>query len=164
MSSNQTIGVTVNGREFEHQVESRKLLVHFLREDIGLSGVRVGCDTASCGACAVMLDGRAIKSCNLLAVQAGGRSVTTIEGFGSQEQLHPVQEAFWEEHALQCGYCTSGFVIAAIELLSHNHDPSDDEIREALAGNLCRCTGYTSILRAVRRAASQTTQQAAERG
>ncbi len=148
------ISLQVNGGRVERTVEDRTLLVHFLRTDLELRGVRVGCDTTSCGACAVLLDGRAVKSCTLLAVQAAGRSVTTVEGIASPDRLHPVQEAFRDEHALQCGYCTSGFVLAAIELLRRASDPSDDEIRAALAGNLCRCTGYTNIVRAVRRAAS----------
>jgi aerobic carbon-monoxide dehydrogenase small subunit len=147
-----SVAIEVNGRRVERTVESRRLLVHFLR-DAGLHGVRVGCDTTSCGACTVLLDGRAVKSCTLFAVQAEGRSITTVEGLGSPEALHPVQEAFMEEHGLQCGYCTSGFLMATLELLRHNPDPTPEEIRAGVAGNLCRCTGYTNIVRAVRRAA-----------
>ena len=150
--------MTINGESVEAAVEARKLLVHFLREDAGLAGVRIGCDTTSCGACAVLLDGRAIKSCTLFAVQAGGRTVTTIEGITNGETLHPVQAAFREEHALQCGFCTSGFVMATLELLGSIPDPSEEEIREGLSGNLCRCTGYANIVTAVRGAAKALRQ------
>jgi len=145
----QRISMTVNGQLVASAIETRKLLAHFLREDADLAGVRIGCDTTSCGACAVLLDGRAIKSCTLFAVQADGRSVTTIEGITNGEDLHPVQAAFREEHALQCGFCTSGLVMATLELLRHAPDPSEHEIREGLAGNLCRCTGYANIVTAV---------------
>ena len=149
----QIVSVTVNGEAVEGPVETRLLLAHFLRERANLAGVRIGCDTTSCGACAVLLDGRAVKSCNVFAVQAQGRSVTTIEGIGADGGLHPLQTAFRHEHALQCGFCTSGFVMAAIELLSDTPDPSELEVREGLSGNLCRCTGYTNIVTAVLSAA-----------
>lgn len=147
------VATDVNGERVERIVESRKLLVHFLRSDVGLHGVKVGCDTTSCGACTVLLDGRAVKSCTVFAVQAGGRSITTVEGLGTTGALHSVQEAFIEEHGLQCGYCTSGFLMATLELLRRNPDPTPHEVRVGLAGNLCRCTGYANIVRAVRRAA-----------
>ena len=146
------IAINVNGETVEALVEARKLLAHFLREEANLAGVRIGCDTSSCGACAVLIDGRGIKSCNMFAVQAAGREVTTIEGIGSEGRLHPVQEAFRQEHALQCGFCTSGFVIAALELLGNVDDPTEHEVREGLSGNLCRCTGYANIVKAVQRA------------
>ena len=156
------IAMTVNGETVEALADTRKLLAHFLREDVKLAGVRIGCDTSSCGACAVLLDGRGVKSCNVFAIQAAGRNVTTIEGIsgegvsgegiGGSERLHPVQEAFRQEHALQCGYCTSGFVIAALELLENVAQPTEHEVREGLSGNLCRCTGYTNIVKAVQRA------------
>ena len=142
--------ITVNGTEYEADVEPRTLLVYFLREQLGLKGTNVGCDTSSCGACTVLLDGESVKSCTLFAVQADGASVTTIEGLGGE---HPMQKAFHEHHALQCGYCTPGFVLAAISLLDEHPDPSEDEIRRGLEGNLCRCTGYHNIVKAVRAAA-----------
>ena len=142
--------ITVNGTEHEADVEPRTLLVYFLRERLGLKGTNVGCDTSSCGACTVLLDGESVKSCTLFAVQADGASVTTIEGLGGE---HPMQKAFHEHHALQCGYCTPGFVMAAISLLDEHPDPSEDEIRRGLEGNLCRCTGYHNIVKAVRAAA-----------
>ena len=148
------VSMTVNGQVTEAGVEARLLLAHFLREEAGLAGVRIGCDTTSCGACAVLLDGGAVKSCTLFAVQAAGRTVTTIEGLtGHGQDLHPVQAAFREEHALQCGFCTSGFVMATLELLGNNPDPTEHEVREGLSGNLCRCTGYTNIVSAALRAA-----------
>ena len=149
----QVVSVTVNGEVVEELVETRHLLVHFLREQANMAGVRIGCDTTSCGACAVLLDGRAVKSCTVFAVQAQGRSVTTIEGIGVDDDLHPLQAAFRQEHALQCGFCTSGFLMAAIELLSGVSDPSELEVREGLSGNLCRCTGYSNIVTAVLSAA-----------
>jgi aerobic carbon-monoxide dehydrogenase small subunit len=148
------IAVNVNGTEHEAEVEPRTLLVHFLREELGLVGTNVGCDTSSCGACTVLLDGESVKSCTLLAVQADGREVTTIEGLASNGELHPVQRAFQEQHGLQCGYCTPGMVMAAVGLLREQPDPSEGEIRRALEGNLCRCTGYVNIVRAVRAAAA----------
>ena len=147
------VSLTVNGTTYEREVEPRLLLVHVLRDHLGLTGTHVGCDTSNCGACTVHLNGEAVKSCTVLAVQADGAEVTTIEGLGSLDALHPVQEAFWEHHGLQCGYCTPGMIMAAADLLSRNPDPSEDEVREALAGNLCRCTGYHNIVKAVLAAA-----------
>jgi carbon-monoxide dehydrogenase small subunit len=149
------ITVTVNGQRHVGDVEPRQLLVHFLRESLGLSGTHVGCDTSNCGACTVHLDGDAVKSCTVLTVQADGAEVTTIEGLGSEGGLHPLQEAFWEHHGLQCGYCTPGMIMAGADLLAKNPDPSEEEVREALAGNLCRCTGYHNIVKAVRSAAQE---------
>ena len=147
------VALTVNGERREADVEPRQLLVYFLRETLGLTGTNVGCDTGSCGACTVLLDGESVKSCTVLAVQADGREVTTIEGLAAGGELHPVQQAFHEQHALQCGYCTPGFVMAAVSLLQENPSPTEDEIRRALEGNLCRCTGYHNIVRAVLAAA-----------
>ena len=146
------INVTVDGVSYSDDVEPRLLLVHYLREVLGKTGTPVGCDTSNCGACTVLMDGRSVKSCAVLAVQAVGADITTIEGLADGE-LHPVQRAFHTEHALQCGYCTPGMIMAATDLLRDNPHPTDDEIREGLEGNLCRCTGYENIVRAVRRAA-----------
>ncbi|HUK94470.1 MAG TPA: (2Fe-2S)-binding protein [Gaiellaceae bacterium] len=148
------IAITVNGDRRELEVEPRELLVYVLRERLGLTGTNVACDTTSCGACTVLLDGESVKSCTLLAVQADGREVTTIEGLAENGHLHPVQQAFHEQHGLQCGYCTPGMVMAAVSLLGENANPSESEIREALEGNLCRCTGYVNIVKAVRHAAA----------
>jgi carbon-monoxide dehydrogenase small subunit len=150
----RTITVTVNGTKYERQVEPRDLLVYFLREALGLTGTNVGCDTSTCGACTVLLDGKAVKSCTLLAVQADGSEVTTIEGMSRNGQLHPLQKAFHENHALQCGFCTPGFIMAAADLIQSTDNLTDDDIRIALEGNLCRCTGYHNIVKAVREAAS----------
>ena len=147
------IAITVNGKRREAQVEPRTLLVDFLRDALGLTGTSVGCDTSQCGACTLHLDGQAVKSCTVLAVQADARAVTTIEGLAQNGALHPVQEAFRDNHGLQCGFCTPGMIMAAVDLLQANAAPSDDEIRRALEGNLCRCTGYENIVRAVRQAA-----------
>jgi carbon-monoxide dehydrogenase small subunit len=149
------ISVTVDGVRYQDHVEPRLLLVHYLREVVGKTGTPIGCDTSNCGACTVLMDGQSVKSCSVLAVQADGASVTTIEGLAGSNGggLHPVQKAFHSEHALQCGYCTPGMIMAAVDLLSENPNPSDAEIREGLEGNLCRCTGYENIVRAVRRAA-----------
>ena len=149
------ISVTVDGVQYQDHVEPRLLLVHYLREVVGKTGTPVGCDTSNCGACTVLMDGQSVKSCSVLAVQADGASVTTIEGLAGSNGggLHPVQKAFHSEHALQCGYCTPGMIMAAVDLLNENPNPSDAEIREGLEGNLCRCTGYENIVRAVRRAA-----------
>ena len=149
------ISVTVDGVQYQDHVEPRLLLVHYLREVVGKTGTPVGCDTSNCGACTVLMDGQSVKSCSVLAVQADGASVTTIEGLAGSNGggLHPVQKAFHTEHALQCGYCTPGMIMAAVDLLKENPNPSDAEIREGLEGNLCRCTGYENIVRAVRRAA-----------
>ncbi|NEK85881.1 (2Fe-2S)-binding protein [Blastococcus saxobsidens] len=148
------ITVRVDGAAYTDDVEPRTLLVHYLREQVGKVGTVVGCDTSNCGACTVHLDGEAVKSCTVLAVQADGCEVTTIEGVG-QDGLHPVQKAFHEMHGLQCGYCTPGMIMASIDLLQDNPDPSDDEVREGIEGNLCRCTGYQNIVRAVRSAAAE---------
>ena len=149
------INVTVNGTERAAEVEPRLLLVHFLREHLGLTGTHVGCDTSQCGACTVHLNGAAVKSCTVLAVQADGAEVTTIEGLADGPILHPVQAAFQEEHGLQCGYCTPGMVMTAVHLLETQPDADDDAIKHALEGNLCRCTGYVNIVKAIRAAADQ---------
>ena len=146
--------VTVNGRERSAAVEPRLLLVHFLRQTLGLTGTHVGCDTTSCGACTVLLDGIPVKSCTVLAVQSNGREVKTVEGLGSGAELHPIQTAFHEQHGLQCGYCTPGMMLTATALLAENPDPSEEEIRWALSGNICRCTGYQNIVKAVQSAAA----------
>lgn len=149
--------VTVNGKVQEHQVEARTLLVHYLRETLGLTGTHVGCDTSSCGACTVHVNGASVKACTMLAVQADGAEVRTIEGMADGDQLHPLQEGFHMEHGLQCGFCTPGMIMSSADLLSQNPDPSDAEIRHALEGNICRCTGYENIVRAVKYAAAKTT-------
>ena len=148
----QTISVTVNGVTHEDEVEARLLLVYFLRENLGLTGTHVGCDTSQCGACTIHLNGRAVKSCTVLAVQANRTEITTIEGLAPEGALHPVQEGFREKHGLQCGYCTPGFILSVKALLEENPNPTDEEIREYLAGNLCRCGGYPDIMRSVRAA------------
>jgi carbon-monoxide dehydrogenase small subunit len=147
------IRLKVNGTSQQHEVEPRLLLVHYLRDLLGLTGTHIGCETSLCGACTVLLDGRAVKSCTVLAVQAEGSEVTTIEGLARDGRLHPVQEGFWEEHGLQCGYCTPGMILAGCDLLERNLNPSEAEIRRAIAGNLCRCTGYQHIINAIRTAA-----------
>ena len=148
------ISLTVNGAQRELDVEPRRLLVQALREDLDLTGTHIGCDTSQCGACTVHLDGRAVKSCTILAVQADGATVTTIEGMAtSAEALHPLQTSFWEKHGLQCGFCTPGMIMTAADLLARNSDPTDDEIRDAIEGNICRCTGYHNIVAAIRAAA-----------
>jgi carbon-monoxide dehydrogenase small subunit len=149
MSRPVPVHLHVNGVEHHLEVEPRLLLVHALRDRLGLTGTHVGCDTTNCGACTVHLDGRAVKSCTVLAVQADGAEVTTIEGLGSEGELHPVQEAFWNDHGLQCGYCTPGMIMTAAALLAENPNPSEDEVRHGLDGNLCRCTGYHNIVKAV---------------
>jgi carbon-monoxide dehydrogenase small subunit len=155
MAGRVPITVTVNGQVRAGEVEPRQLLVHFLRDTLGLTGTHVGCDTSNCGACTVHLDGDAVKSCTVLTVQADGAEVTTIEGMGSEGDLHPMQEAFWKHHGLQCGYCTPGMIMASADLIAKNPSPTEEEIREALAGNLCRCTGYQNIVRAVQSASGQ---------
>jgi carbon-monoxide dehydrogenase small subunit len=147
--------VTINGVKHSAQVEPRLLLVHFVRDTLGLTGTHIGCETSICGACTVLLNGRAVKSCTVLAVQADGATVTTVEGLAKDGQLHPVQQGFWEEHGLQCGYCTPGMILSACELLDHNLEPSQEEIRRAISGNLCRCTGYQHIVAAVENAAGK---------
>jgi carbon-monoxide dehydrogenase small subunit len=147
--------LSVNETSHTVEVEPRALLCHVLRDDLNLTGTHVGCDTSQCGACTVHLDGRAVKSCTILAVQCEGRAITTIEGFGHPGALHPLQEAFWEKHGLQCGFCTPGIIMTAADLLASNPSPTDTEIRHALEGNLCRCTGYQNIVAAVRLAAER---------
>jgi len=147
------ISVTVDGVDYSDEVEPRTLLVHYLREQLGKTGTVVGCDTSNCGACTVHLDGRSVKSCNVLAVQADGHDVTTIEGLAQGGELHPMQQAFHDCHALQCGYCTPGMIMQAIDVLNENPSPTEDEIRVGLEGNLCRCTGYHNIVKAVQQAA-----------
>ena len=153
------VQITVNGETRRAEVEPRLLLVHFLRDRLGLTGTHVGCDTTNCGACTVHLDGEAVKSCTVLTVQADGAEVTTIEGMGRDDALHPLQESFWADHGLQCGYCTPGMIMAAADLLKRNPNPSEEEVRHGLEGNLCRCTGYQNIVKAVMDAAA-----AGERG
>jgi len=155
------ISLSVNGKMRKAQVEPRLLLVHFLRENLLLTGTHVGCDTTQCGACTVLIDGRSVKSCTVLAVQADGCAVTTIEGLARDGQLHPLQEGFWEEHGLQCGYCTPGMIMSAVNLLNQNPDPTEQEIREGIAGNFCRCTGYQHIVNAIQHAAAKTRDRAA---
>jgi aerobic carbon-monoxide dehydrogenase small subunit len=149
------VNLAVNGERHELDVEPRLLLVHLLRDRLGLTGTHVGCDTSNCGACTVHVDGEAVKSCTVLAVQADGGEIKTIEGMGSGDALHPLQEAFWNNHGLQCGYCTPGLIMAAADLLERNPDPSEEEIRHGLEGNLCRCTGYQNIVLAVKDAAGK---------
>ncbi len=154
------IQLTVNGTSHRAKVESRLLLVHLLREELRLTGTHIGCDTTHCGACTVLLDGKPVKSCTVLAVQANGRQVTTVEGLEQGGKLHPVQEGFTEKHGLQCGYCTPGMMMASVALLARNKKPTEQEIREAISGNLCRCTGYLNIVKAVLHAAERLQQGA----
>jgi carbon-monoxide dehydrogenase small subunit len=150
------LSLVVNGEQHRLEVEGRTLLVHALRDELGLTGAHIGCDTSQCGACTVLLDGAAVKSCTLLALQADGREVTTIEGFATDGELHPLQRAFVDHHGLQCGFCTPGIILTAADLLSRTSSPSDDEIRRALRGNLCRCTGYQAIVESIRAAGAAT--------
>jgi carbon-monoxide dehydrogenase small subunit len=161
MSKRIGVQVTVNGEARELEVESRLLLVHFLRDYLGLTGTNVGCDTTNCGACTVLLDGESVKSCTVLAVQADGAEVTTIEGMARDGELHPLQEAFWKHHGVQCGYCTPGMIMAAADLLQRNPNPSEEEVRHGLDGNLCRCTGYHNIVKAVLEASGQAQEVSA---
>ncbi len=156
MSSTVNVRLNVNGTEHSLEVEPRLLLVHALRDQLGLTGTHVGCDTSNCGACTVHLNGEPVKSCTVLAVQADGAEVTTIEGLGTEDNLHPMQEAFWNNHGLQCGYCTPGMIMSATALLAENPDPTEAEVRHALEGNLCRCTGYHNIVKAVLSCAEAT--------
>jgi carbon-monoxide dehydrogenase small subunit len=155
-----TVTMTVNGKEYTQAVEPRTLLVHFIRENLGLTGTHIGCDTSSCGACTVHMNGSSVKSCTVLEVQADGAEITTIEGLGTADNLHPVQEGFWEMHGLQCGYCTPGMIMAGVSLLKRNPNPSEVEIRHALEGNICRCTGYQNIVKAIQWAADKMPQNA----
>jgi carbon-monoxide dehydrogenase small subunit len=156
----QHVTLTVNGERREADVEPRLLLVHLLRDVFGLTGTHIGCDTSNCGACTVLVDGESAKSCTMLALSADGRAVTTIEGLASGAELHPLQQAFWDHHGLQCGFCTPGMIMEASWLLARNPDPTDDEIREGISGNLCRCTGYLNIVKAIRQAADELQAQA----
>ena len=151
------VTVNINGESVSHHVEPRTLLVHYIRDHAGMTGTNIGCDSSSCGACTVHLDGEAVKSCTILAVQVDGQDVTTIEGLADGETLHPMQQAFHENHALQCGYCTPGMVMAAVSLLDECPDPTEEQVREGLEGNLCRCTGYHNIVQAVLEASGSTT-------
>jgi carbon-monoxide dehydrogenase small subunit len=157
MADNVRVNVTVNGEARQSEVEPRLLLVHYLRDTLGLTGTHIGCDTSNCGACTVLLDGEAVKSCTVLAAQADGADVKTIEGMaeGSNGTMHPLQEAFWEHHGLQCGYCTPGMIMTAADLLARNPSPTEEEVRHGLEGNLCRCTGYHNIVKAVMSAADK---------
>jgi aerobic carbon-monoxide dehydrogenase small subunit len=161
MSMEQAITVTVNGEKKTAEVEPRLLLVHFLREKLRLTGTHIGCDTTHCGACTVLVDGTPVKSCTMLAVQADGEQVTTVEALAAGGTLHPIQAAFKQEHGLQCGFCTPGMMLTSVALLKENSDPTDDEIRWALSGNICRCTGYMNIVKAVKSAAAQMQASAA---
>ncbi len=155
MTMKREITVTVNGQEYHSEVEPRMLLVHYLREMLDLTGTHIGCDTSQCGACTVLLNGESVKACTVLAVQADGYEVTTIEGLAPEGSLHPIQEGFWEKHGLQCGFCTPGMIMASYNLLKHNPNPTEEEIRTALKGNICRCTGYQNIVSAIQYAAEQ---------
>jgi aerobic carbon-monoxide dehydrogenase small subunit len=155
MSNKVPVTVTINGQRRSAEVEPRKLLVHFIREDLSLTGTHVGCDTTSCGACTVHWNGTPVKSCTVFAVQADGSEITTVEGLEQNGKLHAIQEGFWEEHGLQCGYCTPGMMMTSVDLLSRNPDPSELEIRQAISGNLCRCTGYTNIIKSIQNAANR---------
>jgi carbon-monoxide dehydrogenase small subunit len=150
-----SVSMTVNGVERQGEVESRTLLVHFIRENLGLTGTHIGCDTSQCGACTIHLNGQAVKSCTVLAVQADGAEITTIEGLAKEGELHPVQEGFWEEHGLQCGYCTPGMIMTSVDLLNRNPNPTEEEIRHGIEGNLCRCTGYQHIVKSIQFAAKK---------
>ncbi len=149
------VSITVNGRAVSREVEPRLLLVHFLRDTVGLTGTKVGCDTSQCGSCTVLIDGRSAKSCTLFAVQAEGSEITTIEGLAKNGQLHALQVGFWEEHGLQCGYCTAGMILSAVNLLEQTPHPTETQIREGIAGNFCRCTGYQHIVNAIQHAANK---------
>jgi len=149
------VNLTLNGQRRDNEVEPRILLVHYIRDIAGLTGTHVGCETSLCGACTVLIDGKAVKSCTVFAVQADGTQITTIEGMAQSGQLHPLQEGFWEEHGLQCGYCTPGMIMAAADLLGRNRNPTEEEIRHAIDGNLCRCTGYQHIIKAIQNAAAR---------
>jgi carbon-monoxide dehydrogenase small subunit len=157
-----SVTITINGTEHRAEVEARLLLVHFIRETVGLTGTHIGCDTTSCGACVVLLDDRPIKSCTLFTVQANGRQIRTVEGLEQGGQLHPIQEGFWEEHGLQCGFCTPGMMMTSVALLERTLTPTEDEIRRAISGNLCRCTGYVNIIKSVQYAAKKLCGDSAE--
>ncbi len=154
------VSITVNGKQYDKMVEPRMLLVYFLREELALTGTHIGCDTSSCGACTVHLDGKALKSCSMLAVQASGKSVTTIEGMANGDNLHPLQEGFHMEHGLQCGFCTPGMIMCAADMLKNNPNPTEEEIRHGLEGNFCRCTGYHNIVKSIQYAANKMQETA----
>ena len=153
--SKHTVNIEINGSNITREVDSRMLLVHFIREELQMTGTHIGCDTSSCGACTVLMDGRSIKSCTLFTIQADGKSLTTIEGLESAGKLHPLQEGFHEEHGLQCGFCTPGMIMRAVEILEKNPNPTEEEIRWGISGNLCRCTGYVNIVKSVQYAAEK---------
>ena len=159
--SKHTVTIEINGSSFTREVDSRLLLVHVLRENLQMTGTHIGCDTSNCGACTVLMDGRSIKTCTVYTVQANGKSLTTIEGMETEGKLHPLQEGFHEEHGLQCGFCTPGMIMRAAELLEKNPNPSEEEIRMGISGNLCRCTGYVNIIKAVQYAAEKIQKEAA---
>ena len=159
--SKHTVTIEINGSNFTREVDSRLLLVHFLRENLQMTGTHIGCDTTHCGACTVLMDGRSIKTCTVYTVQANGKSLTTIEGMETEGKLHPLQEGFHEEHGLQCGFCTPGMIMRAAELLEKNPNPTEEEIRMGISGNLCRCTGYVNIIKAVQYAAEKIQKEAA---
>ena len=159
--SKHSVTIEINGSSFTREVDSRLLLVHFLRENLQMTGTHIGCDTTHCGACTVLMDGRSIKTCTVYTVQANGKSLTTIEGMETEGKLHPLQEGFHEEHGLQCGFCTPGMIMRAAELLEKNPNPSEEEIRMGISGNLCRCTGYVNIIKAVQYAAEKIQKEAA---
>ena len=159
--SKHSVTIEINGSSFTREVDSRLLLVHFLRENLQMTGTHIGCDTSNCGACTVLMDGRSIKTCTVYTVQANGKSLTTIEGMEKEGKLHPLQEGFHEEHGLQCGFCTPGMIMRAAELLEKNPNPSEEEIRMGISGNLCRCTGYVNIIKAVQYAAEKIQKEAA---
>ena len=159
--SKHTVTIEINGSSFTREVDSRLLLVHFLRENLQMTGTHIGCDTTHCGACTVLMDGRSIKTCTVYTVQANGKSLTTIEGMETEGKLHPLQEGFHEEHGLQCGFCTPGMIMRAVELLGKNPNPTEDEIRTGISGNLCRCTGYVNIVKAVKYASEKMQKEVA---
>ena len=159
--SKHSVSIDINGKTVNKEVDSRMLLVHFIREELQMTGTHIGCDTSSCGACTILMDGRSVKSCTLYTVQANGKSVKTIEGMEEGGALHPLQEGFYEEHGLQCGFCTPGMIMRAAELLEKNPNPSEEEIRWGISGNLCRCTGYVNIVKAIQYAAEKMQKEAA---
>ena len=159
--SKHTVNIEINGSKITREVDSRMLLIHFLREELQMTGTHIGCDTSSCGACTVLMDGRSIKSCTLFTIQANGKSLTTIEGLEIGGKLHPLQEGFHEEHGLQCGFCTPGMIMRAVEILEKNPNPTEDEIRWGISGNLCRCTGYVNIVKSVQYAAEKMQKEVA---
>jgi carbon-monoxide dehydrogenase small subunit len=163
VSDRLAVRVSVNGEERRAEVEARLLLVHFIRETLGLTGTHIGCDTSNCGACTVILDGQAVKSCTMLAAQADGAELLTIEGMERDGRLHPLQDGFWQEHGLQCGFCTPGMILAAKALLDETPDPSEAQIRRGISGNLCRCTGYVNIVKAIQHAAARLREEAGTR-